>query len=70
MLCLDSQHSVRASRFSVLDSLDKYRCRILISASLLQQENNPAATGNANYYVDKKSWIFFVGGDTFYVRAN
>jgi hypothetical protein len=28
------------------------KCRTLIWASLLQQENNPAATGNVNYYVD------------------
>jgi hypothetical protein len=30
----------------------RYRCRFLIWASLLQQENNPAETGNANYVVD------------------
>jgi hypothetical protein len=35
-----------------------YRCRILIWASLIQQENNPAATGYVNYYVDYNSWIF------------
>uniref|UniRef100_A0A8C7GE02 Phosphoribosyl pyrophosphate synthetase associated protein 1 n=1 Tax=Oncorhynchus kisutch TaxID=8019 RepID=A0A8C7GE02_ONCKI len=36
---------------SAIDEV-RYRCRIFISDSLLQQENNPAATGNVNYYVD------------------
>jgi hypothetical protein len=35
-----------------------YRCMILMWASLLQQENNPAATGNVNYCVDYNQWTF------------
>ena len=32
------------------------RYRILIWEGFLQQENNPAATGKVNYYVDYNSW--------------
>ena len=35
-----------------LDDLSYARPRILMWASLLQQENNPAVTGNVTYYVD------------------
>jgi hypothetical protein len=28
---------------------------------LLQQEDNPAATGNVNYYVDYNLWTFLYG---------
>ena len=37
-----------------------YRCRIFILASSIQQENNSAATGNVNYYVDYNEWHFKV----------
>ena len=36
----------------IFSPVQGYRCRILIWASLLQQEYNPAATENVNYYVD------------------
>ena len=47
-----------------------YRYRILNWDSLLQQVNNPAATGNVNYSVDYNSLTFIVGVDTFYIRSN
>jgi hypothetical protein len=37
-------------------SLPLYRRRTLIWDSSLQQENNPAATGNVIYYVDYNKW--------------
>jgi hypothetical protein len=33
---------------------------------LLQQGNNPAATGNANYYVEYNYWKHFGGVDTIF----
>ena len=44
-----------------------YRYRILIWASLLQQENNHAATGNVNHYVDYNWWKKCRG---WYILAN
>ena len=48
--CLTEDQSVRAVRHYQLELTwpDGYRCRIFILASLLQHENNPAATGNVN----------------------
>jgi hypothetical protein len=46
---------------------------ILISAGILQQENNPTATGNGNYYVVKWFIInthYFEGVDIFLIRGN
>jgi hypothetical protein len=37
-----------------------------VGGHLLQQGNNPAITGNVNYYVDYNSWTFFV--DFFHKR--
>ena len=47
-----------------------YRCRIFIWASLLQKENNSAAIGNVNYYVDCNEYTYFVGVDKSFLREN
>ena len=49
-ICAWNFKSHQFNRFSI--TMSGYRCRILIWANLLQQDNNPAATGNVNYHVD------------------